>query len=337
MNKKGFTLIELIGVVTLLSLIALVVYPSVTTVIKNSKESAYQDQIEIVIKAAKQWGIDHADELPDEDNVMSLSMETLLNGGYITNDDIIDPRETGTNLGGTIIIRYDSNQYLYEYSTETFKSAIATWLKENKASLLTDNIFKGTNPDNYVNFNNEKWRIMKINSDDTVKIIRNDILEQKAWDEDGSGYFNESSLNTYLNNTYYNKLKNSNYLAKTNYCTGTLGTNYCESSLQAYVGLISANEYVEASADSSCSLTSISTCGNSNYLKLSSNYYTLTRGDDSYDDVYFIKAGLLTNISTYSNDMTKAKSGIRPVVVLKASTKIVGGSGTSLDPFILSE
>lgn len=336
MNKKGFTLIELIGVVTLLSIIALVVYPAVTTVIKNSKESAYQDQIEIVIKAAKQWGIDHSDELPDEGNVLSLSMDTLLNGGYITNDDIIDPRETGTNLSGTIVIRYASNQYLYEYSTETFKSAIASWLKENKGSLLTNNVFKGTNPDNYVSFNNEKWRIIRINYDDTVKIIRNDILEQKAWDENGSGYFNESSLNTYLNNTYYNKIKNSNFLTKDIYCTGTLGDDYCESSLSSYVGLITANEYVEASMDTSCTLLSSSTCGNSNYLKLSSNYYTLTRGKDSFDDVYIIKAGTLSNISSYSNDMTSAKLGIRPTVTLKSSVKIVGGSGTSNDPLKLS-
>ena len=41
-NKKGFTLVELIGVITLLALIALVVYPAITTVIKNTKENCFE-------------------------------------------------------------------------------------------------------------------------------------------------------------------------------------------------------------------------------------------------------------------------------------------------------
>jgi len=77
-NKKGFTLIELIGVVTLLALIALVVYPAINSVIKNSKEKAYKDQIELLIKAAKEWGIDHAEDLPEEGGTMSLSISSSL-------------------------------------------------------------------------------------------------------------------------------------------------------------------------------------------------------------------------------------------------------------------
>lgn len=337
-NKKGFTLIELIGVVTVLALIALIVYPTINTVIKNSKEKAYKDQVELVIKAAKQWGMDHSEELPDAGGTMTLSIATLLQNGYITNDDVIDPRETGRSLSGSIIIRYASNQYIYEYSTETFKTAIATWLKENKASQLTDGVYKGTNPDNYVNFNGEKWRIVKINSDDTVRIIRNETLTSNAWDSAGTGSWTDSSLKRYLNVTYYNSLKDSVYLSNGTWCIGTIGDNYCETSENAYVGLISANEYVEASANSSCTLSSVSTCGTNNYLKLTNiNYYTITRGGaEGFDHVYMINNGTLTNSYTSLPDMTKTKLAIRPVVNLKSTVKIVGGNGNSSDPFALS-
>ena len=40
---KGFTLVELIAVVAILGLIALVVYPAIASVIRNSRESAYND------------------------------------------------------------------------------------------------------------------------------------------------------------------------------------------------------------------------------------------------------------------------------------------------------
>ncbi len=337
-NKKGFTLIELIGVVTLLALIALVVYPAINSVIKNSKEKAYKDQIELLIKAAKEWGIDHAEDLPEEGGTMSLSISSLLQGGYITNDNVIDPRQSGNNLSGTIIIRYDKNQYVYEYSSETFKTGIAGWIRENKGTQLRSNAFNGLNPDNYIYFNGEIWRIIKINSDDSVKIIKKDILTSRAWDDYGGGYWANSSLKKYLNNNYYNNLKDSMYLTNGTWCTGTLG-NECETNEKAYVGLITANEYIEASGnDSNCSSSNYAACSQSNYLSMpSSTYYTITRGgNEGYEKVYLINNGVLTNDNSSFPNATKTSLGIRPVVNLKPAVKIVGGSGSENDPFSIS-
>ena len=36
--------------------------------------------------------------------------------------------------------------------------------------------YKGTNPNNYIRFNNEMWRIISIASDNSIKIIRNESL-----------------------------------------------------------------------------------------------------------------------------------------------------------------
>lgn len=101
-------------------------------------------------------------------------------------------------------------------------------------------IYRGSDPDNYIKFNNELWRIIAIENDDSLKIIRNEILTNKPFDElsnrlnstycqisksNGCGVFakidgiyqspnnkysgtvlNDSTLNTYLNNTYYYSL-----------------------------------------------------------------------------------------------------------------------------------
>ena len=46
-----------------------------------------------------------------------------------------------------------------------------------------DYIYRGQDPDNYITFNNETWRIISKEADGTYKIIRNDILAKRAFDE----------------------------------------------------------------------------------------------------------------------------------------------------------
>ena len=63
----------------------------------------------------------------------------------------------------------------------------------------------GADPDNYIQFNNELWRIIGI-FNGQLKIIRNDSIENSDWDNNGklgSNNWSKASLQTYLNNDYY--------------------------------------------------------------------------------------------------------------------------------------
>ena len=44
-------------------------------------------------------------------------------------------------------------------------------------------IYRGQNPNNYIMFNDELWRIIAKETDGTYKIIRNDVLAKRAFDE----------------------------------------------------------------------------------------------------------------------------------------------------------
>ena len=48
--------------------------------------------------------------------------------------------------------------------------------------------FTGANPNNYITFNNEKagWRIISVECDGTIKIMRNQSIENMAWDSSNS-------------------------------------------------------------------------------------------------------------------------------------------------------
>ena len=69
--------------------------------------------------------------------------------------------------------------------------------------------FTGANPNNYITFNNETagWRIISIECDGSIKIIRNNNIVEKIWDSsDSNNWARPADLNTYLNNDYYNSL-----------------------------------------------------------------------------------------------------------------------------------
>ncbi|MCI9110566.1 MAG: hypothetical protein HFH47_01990, partial [Bacilli bacterium] len=70
-------------------------------------------------------------------------------------------------------------------------------------------VYKGANPNNYITFNNEDagWRIIAMETDGTLKIMKKDKVTQNAWDNTNSNnWARPASLNTYLNEDYYNSL-----------------------------------------------------------------------------------------------------------------------------------
>ncbi len=45
-------------------------------------------------------------------------------------------------------------------------------------------IYKGANPNNYITFNNEMWRIISVEEDGSIKILRNESVTSSTWDEE---------------------------------------------------------------------------------------------------------------------------------------------------------
>ena len=68
------------------------------------------------------------------------------------------------------------------------------------ADSYEDNVYtyRGANPNNYVTFNGEQWRIISVNTaDNTIKIMRNAVLSDRAYDNTRTtgGYCNYSYCN----------------------------------------------------------------------------------------------------------------------------------------------
>ena len=112
--KKGFTLIEIIGIIILLGLIAVLVYPTIIRLIGDSEDDLYKKNVQEVERLAANWASINEDKLPKVDKRgYYLKLEEMKNEGFIAND-IINPK-TGETMQGCVGIIYDGNKNRHTY------------------------------------------------------------------------------------------------------------------------------------------------------------------------------------------------------------------------------
>jgi len=108
--------------------------------------------------------VDFSDTNMQKEIEITLTYEQSDDGvpvGPIPSDDV--------DMGGQNVELVTSGDGLYEDSTRLWRY-----------------VYKGSNPDNYIEFNNELWRIVAKETDGTYKIVRNEILpDPMAYDEEG--------------------------------------------------------------------------------------------------------------------------------------------------------
>lgn len=115
--KKGFTLMELLAVIIVLSILSVIVFPNVVKIINKSKENLYQAQLRDLEIVTKNFSLDHK-ELLDKNylNDIYISLSTLKKSRYLEENIIKNPK-TGKEMLGCMKMsyNYDNNQYNYEY------------------------------------------------------------------------------------------------------------------------------------------------------------------------------------------------------------------------------
>ncbi|MFR2585513.1 MAG: hypothetical protein ACLTAK_03000 [Bacilli bacterium] len=215
-------------------------------------------------------------------------------------------------------------------------------------------IYRGGTPNNYITFNNEPWRIMSVETDGTIKIIRNESIVDKAWDTSDSTNWNRpATLNTYLNNEYYNSLTEE---ARTQIISGTfkigqviftdtnLGNTVKDENGTTWNGniaLATVSEYVRTSNNSVC--TSVKAYyGTSSCYSDGNTHNWLTKIMNSSTKKY---GWLLSKDSSYAvshitpdgyfrSSYPEITSGVAPVLYLKSDI-ILSGEGTSSNSYVI--
>ena len=128
------------------------------------------------------------------------------------------------------------------YTNSSSRVYLATYIKglagttQGTGQVVNENGYRyeGKNPNNYIWFNNEYWRIIGVfdsashgqNGKNLVKIIRSDVLDGLAWHKSNTNDWKASSLKSLLNGAYYNAQDGTS----SGYCYGysTTVTGNCD-------------------------------------------------------------------------------------------------------------
>ena len=226
-KKNAFTLIELLAVIVILAVILVIAIPRILDVIETSKKDSFKNSAQLIADSAekkkasdKLLGKDEeitckdVAKINDEDYAsciitfdsdgiakVSITGKGKFDGLKITNGtkENAEVKEITKPTYGMKATEYISN--LLEYDGEGLK-------KDNTPD---ENIrYYGSNPNNYVRFNNELWRIIGVFGNN-VKLIRSETLGNLSWDSSessvnggwGVNEWSQADLKNYLNTMYY--------------------------------------------------------------------------------------------------------------------------------------
>ena len=227
--------------------------------------------------------------------------------------------------------------------------------------------YYGADPNNYVTFNNELWRIIGVfqNIDDgtgkketRIKIARSESIGNYAWNSNGANEWSTATLNTYLNGTYLNSLSTESQAmignAKWNlggwntskiyanqfyeYERGTTVYSGRSTEWTGKIALMYPSDYMYAGDLSKCSKdgfnwdTDQTNCRDTSWLRnTSTTQWTLTPNSSISFYVFYVSNSGFVNFDNYVADSYAS----RPILYLNSDVTITGGDGSSGNPFTL--
>lgn len=115
MDKKGFTLIELIATIVIMALILIMVMPSITALVNNNQDKSYEYYADSLIEAAK---IFVSKEGEDISSLGTLNFTGCVDITYqnLLNDDLINPYTDDTINCTNAKIRYTKERNKESYT-----------------------------------------------------------------------------------------------------------------------------------------------------------------------------------------------------------------------------
>lgn len=234
--KKGFTLIELLAVIAILAVISVIAYPKVIDTIGASRLTAYNVSKSNIVDAAKLKYLADVNST----SITEYTVQDLIDTGYIkkgTKNPLTDEEYDNntkvliTNNNGVIKYEYIEGKTLYDYVSTKSE-------KENVYKVNNEFIYKGKDSLNYVSFNKEIYRLVKVDmyrcaylvKETDEKIDKQNIAEyENSYTNDNfdeevrNKLFSDASIislelynQTILNNASYINMDNNDWIKDNN-------------------------------------------------------------------------------------------------------------------------
>lgn len=347
-NVKGFTLVEMLGVIVIMGLILIVVFPTMSKMIHNNNNQEYSNYYDLVEEAAQVYAGKLTDTIGTSkySGCATIELSTLIDEGYV--QSFSDTKTTCTTGANDIVIRNDKGSITVKFQLNCTKDGelkyssgendngvceAYTMVEEtnikmkldaddahlNKVSDSGSNIvyIGGTSNNNYIWYSGKLWRIVSYNtSTEIVKAVTVDSITSIYYNSSGISTFSGSDIETWLNNDFLKSLKDSqNFLTSYNW-NASANTNMNEnkqitnSFKKLKVGLITTYEYgkIKGWYD-----------GKSSWI--------LSEGT-SGQSVCIEESTIKTKPST-------SVYGVRPAIVFSSDVLVHSGNGSINNPYII--
>ena len=231
-NKfSGFTLVELLAVIVILAIILVIAVPKITDTIKNSKIASFESSAKTIASQAEKKMMEN--QVLDSSNPINCNnLVKLSNSDYIScsiyfdnnNNALVTLYGSGKFEGLQIINGTKESAKAEEIKAPVYGNAVnyVNGLYAYDASsnglerdTTSDNNIRyvGGEPNNYVEFNGEAWRIIGVFGSN-LKLVRDELLTTYSFDNKttaqgiennyGTNDWTKSYIREFLNDYYYN-------------------------------------------------------------------------------------------------------------------------------------
>ena len=335
-KKNAFTLIELLAVIAILAIILVISIPKILDVIETSKINTLKNAVKLIADSAEKKYTEN-EAFGEENEITCDSVSKLNKEDYNKCTIIFDENGIakvsilgrGKFKGLKVIEATKTNAEVKEITKPTYgmkaTEYITNLLEYDGEGLKIDNTsdanirYYGANPNNYVSFNNELWRIIGVFGNN-VKLIRKDSLGSLLWDSSESrvngGYgvneWSQADLQVYLNKMYYGGDTTVTCYGDSNNTTTTCPTNTIDETSKALID----NHIWNTGAPNDSTLYDSTT--------------------NSYDTVEFYKAergtvnGKICSSGSYCNDTVTRKTEWTGYIALPYVTDWAYASGENI-------
>lgn len=233
-NKRGFTLVEIIGVITILALMLMVSVPALTKSLKQNAQKEYDSYVSNLKMATESYIVKNLSKYPElqvAEGRVYVSLQTLLQEGYIkkiqkdpsaTDDRQPDAILVISNADGTFDYQIIKSETLKDIVYQDLRSTLCT------ETSLSNCYYKSIDSKNFVWYGGFLWRIIGLENDGNIQMITADNVVSLS--PNGSEVYNwindyeygfKKSLPDYLQNQTFDLLASSQTSLSIEFLTNT--------------------------------------------------------------------------------------------------------------------
>lgn len=188
MKRRGFTLVELLAVVTIMGVILLISVPNITKQLKKTNSNKYSEFVEDIFLATESYITSYRDSIDLSTGVDNISVERLVKAGYFKSTTINPKTNKKVNINSYVIVSLnDDGTFEYKYIDED----ISVCINENKKD--NGDTFYYCDPGDG---NSRKFYLLKKSSDEMVLIMDKNLGNFTSYDS-AISYLKDVTKNWY--------------------------------------------------------------------------------------------------------------------------------------------